>query len=118
MALTECTKEAVFLQRFVKELGFEDLSHIVIYGDNLGAVKLAGNPIFHQRSKHIDIKYHYVRDALRNEDLRIEHISTTDMAADVLTKGLPRKKHINCLNKIGMLPVYCGEDAARFEGEC
>lgn len=90
MALTECTKETVFLQRFLKELGFEELTNITIYGDNLGAIKLAENPVFHQRSKHIDIKYQYVREALHNENLKIEHISTANMVADMLTKGLPK----------------------------
>lgn len=95
MAFAECAKEAIFLQRFLKELGFNDLSNVTIYGDNLGAIKLAENPIFHQRSKHIDIKYHYVRDALRSENLNIKHVSTTDM----LTKGLPKRKHLECLEK-------------------
>lgn len=102
MALAECAKEAIFLQRFLKELGFNDLSNVTIYGDNLGAIKLAENPVFHQRSKHIDIKYHYVRDALRSENLNIKHVSTTDMVADMLTKGLPKRKHLECLEKAGM----------------
>lgn len=106
MALAEVAKEAVFLQRFLRELGFNDLSDITVYGDNLGAIKLASNPVFHQRSKHIDIKYHYVRDALRDEDIKIKHVPTADMIADILTKGLPRKKHTDCLKKAGMRSLY------------
>jgi len=102
MALTECAKEAIFLQRFLKELDFSDISNVTIYGDNLGAIRLAENPVFHQRSKHIDIKYHYIRDALRSKNLNIKHVPTTDMVTDMLTKGLPRRKHLECLEKAGM----------------
>lgn len=99
----------ILTARFLKEIGFEDLNDIIIYADNLGAIRLAENPVFHQRSKHIDIKYHYVQDTLRNGDLKIKHISTTDMIADVLTKELPKKKHTDCINKARILPV-CREE--------
>ncbi|CAL1680763.1 unnamed protein product [Lasius platythorax] len=102
MALTEGAKEAIFMQRFLKELGFDRLGDITIFGDNLGSIKLAENPVFHQRSKHIDIKYHFIRDAIHHGGLKIQHISTEDTVADVLIKGLPREKHINCLSKAGM----------------
>lgn len=102
MALTEGAKEAIFMRRFLEELGFDRLGDITIFGDNLGSIKLAENPVFHQRSKHIDIKYHFIRDAIHHGELKIRHISTEDMVADVLTKGLPREKHIHCLNKAGM----------------
>lgn len=106
----------ILTARFLKEIGFEDLNDIIIYADNLGAIRLAENPVFHQRSKHIDIKYHYVQDTLRNGDLKIKHISTTDMIADVLTKGLPKKKHTDCINKTGMLPCVAKKVGTIREG--
>lgn len=90
------------MQCFLKELGFERLGDIMIFADNLGSIKLAENPVFHQRTKHIDIKYHFIRDAVHHEGLKIQYVSTKDMVADVLTKGLPKEKHINCLSKAGM----------------
>jgi hypothetical protein len=57
MGLAEATKEAKYLRSFLIELGLDNLSPVVVYEDNLGALKLAANPTFHNRSKHIDIKY-------------------------------------------------------------
>ena len=71
----------------------------------MGALKLAENPVFHQRSKHVDIKYHYIRDTLRDGTVKIEHVPTTEVVADFLTKGLQRKKHMDCLMRAGM----CGK---------
>lgn len=102
MALTEAAKEAIFLQRFLRELGFEELSRVTIFADNQGSIKLAENPTFHHRSKHIDIKYHYVREVLRDGEVKIQHVATTDMVADFLTKGLAKRKHLDCLQRTGM----------------
>jgi len=57
------------------------------------ARKLAENPVFHGRTKHIDIRHHFVREVLESGDLDIEYSPSCEMAADVLTKGLPREKH-------------------------
>lgn len=102
MALTEGTKEALFLQRFLDELGFSNLGKVTIFGDNLGLIKLAENPVFHHKSKHIDIKHHYVREVIKNGKVKIQHISTTDMIADVMTKGLPKQKHSRCTKMFGL----------------
>lgn len=59
----------------------------------MGALKLAENPTFHTRSKHIDLKHHFIRDAIRENLFQVDYISTDDMMADVMTKGLPRLKH-------------------------
>lgn len=68
MSLTEAAKETVYLRRFLIELGFESLGSVELLSDNNGAQKLAKNPIFHNRTKHIDLKHHLVRDILKNED--------------------------------------------------
>src|SRR5207249_9529892 len=60
MELTEATKDAIYLTRLLRELGMEIDAPITIYNDNQGAKKLAENPIFHSRSKHIDIRHHFV----------------------------------------------------------
>lgn len=102
MALTEATKEAIFLRGFLSEMGLMDLAEVTIYGDNMGAKKLAENPVFHARSKHIDVRHHFVRSALKEKLIDIRHVSTEDMGADVLTKGLPGPKHRRCLELLGL----------------
>ena len=57
MGMAECVKEAIYLERFIRELGFENLGDRTVYCDNKGSLRLAENPTFHARSKHIDIKH-------------------------------------------------------------
>ena len=61
MALSLATQEAVWLRRLVEEMGNPDPEATVIYEDNQGAIATAHNPVFHRRTKHIQIRYHYVR---------------------------------------------------------
>jgi hypothetical protein len=102
MGLAEATKEASYLRSFLIELGLDHLSSVVVYEDNLGALKLAANPTFHNRSKHIDIKYHFIRDAVKEKILSLSHVSSTEMVADVLTKGLPGSRHQRCVRELGL----------------
>uniref|UniRef100_A0A6V7IJ77 Retrovirus-related Pol polyprotein from transposon TNT 1-94 n=1 Tax=Bracon brevicornis TaxID=1563983 RepID=A0A6V7IJ77_9HYME len=104
MALTEATKEAMYLRRFLMELGFESLTDLQLFCDNNGALKLAKNPVYHSRTKHIDVKHHFVREALETDDhLRISYIPTTEMTADILTKGLPGSNHRKCIKLLGLI---------------
>jgi len=103
MALSEATKEALYLTRFVKDLGFDRLSRVCILCDNNGARKLAENPVFHGRTKHIDVRHHFVREVLNRGELSVEFTPTSEMAADVLTKSLSKLKHSRCLEILGIL---------------
>lgn len=96
MALSEPTKEAFYVRRLMKTFGME-IEKVVIKNDNMGAQKLAANPVFHSRTKHIDIRHHFVRDILTKGQITIEHVPTTEMTADILTKCLTRAKHENCV---------------------
>lgn len=89
MSLAEGAKEAIYLQSFLTELGFKDIARMIIYNDNSEAKMLAVNPVFYDRSKHIDIKYYFVWEAVKNQQLKIQHISTSDMTTDIFTKALP-----------------------------
>jgi len=100
MGLTEATKESIYLRNFLIELGFNHLADLTILNDNLGAKKLVENPGFHSRSKHIDVRHHFVREALSNQIVKIEHIPTDDMISDVMTKGLPGPKHQKCSHQL------------------
>ena len=105
MALTEATKEAIHLKGFLEELGVRRDSSVVIFNDNQGAQKLAKNPIFHARTKHIDIRHHFVREALEYGLVQLEYLCTGKMTADVLTKGLPGPNHRKCLEMLGLGPA-------------
>lgn len=86
------TTEAIWLRKLLKELGFEQKLPTVIYGDNQGAIAISENPESHQRSKHIDVKYRYVRECVEAQSIKMDYINTSDMIADLLTKGLDCSK--------------------------
>lgn len=93
MGISDAMKEAIYLRTFLEELGYDSLKNITIMCDNIGAQKIALNPVSHSRTKHIDIRHHFVRDVLNSGNITLDYTPTEDMAADVLTKGLDTKKH-------------------------
>ena len=62
----------------------------MIYEDNNGAINLTKNPKHHERTKHIDIAYHFTRERVVSKELSVVYCHTSDMLADTMTKGLPR----------------------------
>lgn len=105
MGLTDAAKEAIYLISFLKELGFEKLGNVTIFNDNQGAGELARNPVYHGRSKHIDIRYHFVREALSNHLIKLDYKPTEQMIADVLTKTLNHAKQKFCAQGLGLMNV-------------
>ena len=105
MALSESVKEAIYLQRFVRELGFGFLANLSIFCDNQSCLLLAENPTFHARTKHIDIRHHFIRDVVKSKTLALKYISTEEQVADFLTKGLSRVKHSSCMDAAGLRAI-------------
>lgn len=105
MGLTEGAKESIYWTSFLKEFGFGDLADSIVYSDNNGTLRLADNPVFHARSKHIAIRRHFIREALADKHLRINHVSSDDNVADMFTKSLPRFKLEKCIRFSGMSNV-------------
>lgn len=101
MALSDATKEALYMKRLLNDFGRE-LDAVPLRNDNVGAQKLVSNPMFHSRTKHIDIRHHFVRDAKGKGMISIEYTPTDEMPADVLTKGLSRPKHEKCVERLGL----------------
>jgi len=77
------------------------LSHVRILCNN-NARKLAENPVFHCRTKHIDVRHHFMKEVLKGGDLSVKFTPTSEMAADVLTKSLSKPKHLRCLEILGI----------------
>lgn len=101
MALTQAVKEAVWLQGLIAELG-GDAVQIPLLGDNQGSNALARNPVFHNRTKHIDVQYHFVREKVADGTVTLDFVPTKLMAADLLTNALPRDRHVALCNLIGV----------------
>ncbi len=92
VALAAAAQEAVWLRNVMKELR-EKLPATVIHEDNQSAIAIAKNPQFHGRTKHIEIKYHFVRELVDNGTVKLHYCDTSNMLADLLTKGLPTAQH-------------------------
>ncbi|KAA0047571.1 Retrovirus-related Pol polyprotein from transposon TNT 1-94 [Cucumis melo var. makuwa] len=101
IAAAEACKEMLWMKHFIQELGFKQQRY-VIYCDNQSAIHLGKNATFHSRTKHIDVRYHWLRDALNDELFELEKIHTNHNRSDMLTKNLPRVKLEFCCSTVGM----------------
>ena len=102
MALSQATQEAVWLRRLTEELGQADQGATIIYEDNQGAICTAQNPVFHRRTKHIHIRYHYVREAVSDNTMKLVYCPTSEMTADLLTKTIPKDQYEYLREKLGL----------------
>ncbi|KAJ2934251.1 hypothetical protein H1R20_g2855, partial [Candolleomyces eurysporus] len=92
MALSDCAKQVIWLRILLKELGIPMQVPVPIYVDNQGAIFNASNPVQEHRTKHIDVRYHLIRQYVENEDVSLFYIPTDDNPADIFTKPLGRVK--------------------------
>ena len=102
MALAEATKEAVWLKGFLSSVLNKPLDPITLYEDNQSAIAIANNPVDHQRTKHIDIRYHFTRDAMEHNHIRLAYTSSATMIADLLTKPFPRPRLMALVKLCGL----------------
>jgi hypothetical protein len=81
------TAELYWIRMLFKELGIDISSTPTLWCDNISAIALASNPVFHARTKHVEIDYHFIREKVCNRDGKVQYISTLDQVADIFTKG-------------------------------
>ena len=102
MSCCDAVKEAVWLKQLLTDLRQTITNSITLRVDNQGSIALAKNPVDHAKSKHIDIRYHYVREKVEAGTVELKYCATEDMAADILTKSLAKAKHERGLDLLGM----------------
>ena len=91
IALANAAQEAKFLKQLCKDM-YIACDDVLISVDNQGTINLAKNPVNHQRSKHIDIKYHFIRSEIQNGNVTLQYIPTEDNVADIFTKPVTKAK--------------------------
>jgi transposase InsO family protein len=104
MALCEGAKEAAFIRSLLHECLGKYLS-VTLYNDSQSAQKICMSHINHSRSKHIDIRHHYVRQVVKDKIVDLQYLPTERMPADVLTKSLGKDKHFSCVSNLGLKTV-------------
>lgn len=101
MAITQAAKESRFLSSIVNELdATEQQSRTIIECDNQGAIQIASNNGYSPRTKHIDIRFHYIREMIEKDLINLKYIRTDENIADIFTKALGRNKHEKFTNEL------------------
>ncbi|CAL1353780.1 unnamed protein product [Linum trigynum] len=99
MALTEAAKEGIWLKGLVGDLGLHH-DQALVYCDSLSAICLAKDQVHHERTKHIDVRYHFLRTEKR---IKVKKVGTADNPADMFTKPVPHGKFQHCLDLLNVL---------------
>jgi hypothetical protein len=108
MASSDATRQAIWIRLFLNGLGLDDgTKPFLILNDNNGAIALTKNPVHHERSKHIDIKHHFIREKVEDNTVTLLHVPSADNLADLLTKYLPKDTLNRLKDDIG-LTQRCG----------
>ena len=102
-ALSIVTQKAIWIRQPQKELGVTESGPTLIYEDNQGAIFMAKNPVFHKRTKHVQIRYHFVREAVERGIIALEYCRTNEMLADSCTKALARDQFEKLRGGIGLV---------------
>jgi len=102
IAQTHAAKEALWLRSFVKEIREERNGTLTINCDNQGAIALAKDNKFHSRTKHIDLRYHFIREAVEDKKISVNYIPTDDNISDIFTKPLSKQKFRRFVEMLGL----------------
>jgi len=105
VALSSATQEAVWLKQLLSELRIEQLKPTVLYEDNQSAIAMAQNAGFHGRTKHIDIRHHFVREKVNDGTIELKYCRSDQMLADMLTKGLSSTVFETLREMAGIIPI-------------
>ena len=104
MAVTEAAKEAIWLQGLLEDLGVVQ-KQVNVFCDSQSAIHLAKNQVFHVRTKHIDVRYHFVREIIEDEKILLQKIGTAENPADMMTKVVTSTKFKHCLDLVNILKI-------------
>jgi hypothetical protein len=102
IATTTAVTQTLWLSRMLAELLSRKVNVVELKVDNKSALALVKNPVFYERSKHICIKYRFIKDCLEDGSIKASHIATTDQLADILTKSLGKSKFQEMRERIGL----------------
>ncbi|KAK9695095.1 hypothetical protein QE152_g33107 [Popillia japonica] len=102
MSLTTAAQEGLWLKRLQKELFPDVEDHYKIYCDNQSAINLASNNVFNPRTKHIDVRHHFIKELVNSNKIMLKYVKTDEMVADFLTKAVFTKKHVFCSKAVGI----------------
>lgn len=110
IAAAAAVNQAIWLRKVLTDVGHDQVDATTILCDSKSAVAMAKNPVFHGRSKHIKIKYHFLREAESDGEVKLVHYNSEDQAADILTKALPKSRFETLRAKLGVSSKIAKEE--------
>jgi hypothetical protein len=102
IAAGHCCAQLLWMRQNLKDYGYK-VSKVPLLCDNESAICMADNPVEHSRTKHIDIRYHFLRDHQQRGDIEIVYVSTHNQLADIFTKPLDEKTFSKLRNELNVL---------------
>ena len=105
-AMAQGICEGIWLNRLLEELRIPSKHPIVLYCDNQAAISIAKNPVHHDRTKHVEIDRHFIKEKIEEGFFKVSFTPTNCQTADILTKALARVNHEDLTEKLGMINIY------------
>ena len=105
IALAKAAQESIWLQRLLGDMGECLINPITIFEDNQSTIAMTKNPQFHGRAKHIDIKFHFIREQVIAKTVELKYCRSSDMIADMMTKGLCKAQFVKLRSMSGIVDI-------------
>lgn len=110
-AMTNVCCELTWFGYLLRDLHVSHSQAALLYCDNKSAIHIATNPVFHERTKHIEIDCHLIRDKIQEGGILTKHVTSSSQGADIFTKSSGSKNFYSCMLKMGVVDIYtpsCG----------
>ena len=105
IAAASCACQAIWLRRVLEKLGQKQEEAVTVFCDSNSAIKLSKNPVMHGRTKHIDVRFHFLRELTKDGSVELVHCSSEDQLADVMTKPLKLEQFLKLRKYLGVCSI-------------
>ena len=104
IAAGSCCTQLLWMKQMMSDYGFE-MERLTIYCDNTSAINISKNPVQHSRTKHIDIRHHFIRELVEQNALTLEYVETANQLADIFTKSLDSIRFDSLRKSLGVCSI-------------